>query len=100
AQGAAGRSEIAPCADQVAEAEQRARRDAVSARYRFVGPWFRPLRQAFVIVRGEEESAVLAVFEACEQGVGELDRPGDVAIAPGALQAFEQRVEQECVVVQ
>ena len=56
--------------------------------------------QRLVIVRGEEESAELRVFEMREHGVEDLAQPGRVLVAPAKLQHLEQRVGEIGVVVE
>ena len=58
------------------------------------------MHQLFVIVRGEEEAAVLAVAEVLEQRIGERHCELQVGAAPAGLQQLEQGVEQEGVVVE
>ena len=53
-----------------------------------------------MIVGSEVETAVLAIAEVLEQGIGERNCELQVGAAPACLQQLEQRVEQERVVVQ
>ena len=85
---------------QMAEHDERARRDAVARRCRVVVPGLRPVEKPLVVVAREEEAAVLRVFELVQQNVGELARPRVVLDAKPRLHELEQRVEQERVIVE
>ena len=99
-QAAFGGFRIFGFSGEYGQAQQGLRGDAVARRRGIVRPDLVALDQHFVVVAGEEESAVLLVFEACQQRIGELHRKGQVCTAVFGLQQFQQRIQQKRMIVQ
>src|SRR3569623_1893245 len=98
--GAGGGIEIAGFAEQMAEPRQCQRSNAVAGRGGLVGIRFGTIEQPFVVIGGEEEAAVIAIFEMREQAIGERDGEVEIIVAPARLQQLEHAVEQKGVVVE
>ena len=58
------------------------------------------MQQRFVIVGGEPEPAILPVFEALQQTVGQLDGKVQVLGGPAGLQQFDDGVHEKRVVIE
>ena len=84
----------------MAEPLQRKCRNAVAGRGGVVVSRLGSGEQRLVVVASKEEAACLRILEMRQQCVGELARPRHVCLAVASLQGFQQRVEQEGIVVE
>src|SRR5688572_5257693 len=58
------------------------------------------MHELLVIVGGEVETAVLAIFEMLQQCVRKLYRKLQIGTAPACLQQLDQTIEQESMIIQ
>ena len=98
--GAFGRFQVSGLAEQMAEASEPGRGDAVSGRQGIVRERLAAVHELLVVVGGEPEAAPLAVLEAFEEGIRESEREVEICRPPAGLEEPEGSFEQECVVVE
>ena len=99
-EGALGGIQVGQLAQQVSKAAQHGSRDAVARRHGFIAEGLAAVNELLMILRGEEKSAAIGIFELIEQHVCQLARECQVAAAPTGLQQLQQGIRQEGVVIE